>query len=349
MTVPGAESRFDPWAVLAAFQRAEAEFVVTGRLARVIRGSDDVTYGVDICPSLVDANRPRVQAALDELRAEIAATGKARKASKAADQPPVLEFSTVAGSVKIVSTPAGVPRGYDALRPGATVERLGGGPRSPPRPTCSRWPRHAGYRKTWRWSPSSSGYSSSRPAHPGSWRDPPPGTRFEGRRSKRPGVSSEVAPSMTRRGRIPTQCQPNRPLKQLQAGIRTRTSFKGGSPSSSLGAGRFACELAPLPAPGRPRPMAQASRRAPHRLPARISSRRRRPSAFSTTAGDGCVSPRPAGRGYPLTCDDREGEAPPGRAARRPAGPGGVRPRHSSRRRSPLGPVHVVHVDNNLT
>jgi hypothetical protein len=29
--------------------------------------------------------------------------------------------------VKIVSAPAGVPRGYDALRPGATVEHLGGG------------------------------------------------------------------------------------------------------------------------------------------------------------------------------------------------------------------------------
>ena len=36
-------------------------------------------------------------------------------------------FTTVAGQVKIVSTPTGVPRGYDALRPGATVEHLGGG------------------------------------------------------------------------------------------------------------------------------------------------------------------------------------------------------------------------------
>ena len=127
MSVPGPVSGFDPWVVLAAFQRAEAVFVVIGGLARVIRGSDEVAWGVDICPSLVDATRPRVQAALDELRAEMVSTGKAGRASEAADQQPVLEFSTVAGSVKIVGEPAGVPRGYEALRTGATIEHLGGG------------------------------------------------------------------------------------------------------------------------------------------------------------------------------------------------------------------------------
>ncbi|HEY2653344.1 MAG TPA: hypothetical protein VGI50_15570, partial [Solirubrobacteraceae bacterium] len=117
----------DPWAVLGAFQRAEVVFMVIGGLARVIRGADEVTWGVDICPSLVDANRPRVQTAPDELRAEIVPTRRSRTASEAADQQPVLEFSSVAGSVKIVGTPAGVPRGYNALRPGATIEHLGGG------------------------------------------------------------------------------------------------------------------------------------------------------------------------------------------------------------------------------
>ena len=68
-----------------------------------------------------------MQAALDEFRAEMLPTRKSRKASEAADQQPVLEFSTVAGSVKIVRTPAGVPRGFDALRTGATIEHLGGG------------------------------------------------------------------------------------------------------------------------------------------------------------------------------------------------------------------------------
>ena len=39
----------------------------------------------------------------------------------------MLEFNTVAGPVKIVATPAGVPRGYGALHSGATIEHLGGG------------------------------------------------------------------------------------------------------------------------------------------------------------------------------------------------------------------------------
>ena len=119
--------RFDPRAVLAALQRAEVSFVVIGGLGRVIRGSDEVTHDVDICPSLVVANGPRVHAALDELHAEMVPARKRRGAGKTAGDQSVPEFSTVAGQVKIVSVPAGVPRGYDALRPGATVEHLGGG------------------------------------------------------------------------------------------------------------------------------------------------------------------------------------------------------------------------------
>jgi hypothetical protein len=119
-------SPLDPRLVLAALQRAGVSFVVIGGLARVIRGSDEVTYGVDICPSLVEANRPRVQAALDELQAELVPARKSG-ARKTTGQQPVVEFNTIAGQVKIVATPAGVPRGYDALRPGATVEHLGGG------------------------------------------------------------------------------------------------------------------------------------------------------------------------------------------------------------------------------
>jgi hypothetical protein len=117
---------FNPRLVLAALQRAGAAFVVIGGLGRVIRGSDELTRGVDICPSLVVANGAKVQAALDELRAEMNSSRR-RRDGKAAGQQPVLEFSTVAGQVKVVATPAGVPRGFDALRPGSTVEHLGGG------------------------------------------------------------------------------------------------------------------------------------------------------------------------------------------------------------------------------
>jgi len=123
----GGEARFDPRAVLIAFQRAEATFVVIGGLARVIRGADEVTYGVDICPSPQTANSSRVQSALDELGAELVLARKTRRSGGTPAQQPVLEFNTVAGPVKIVATPAGVPRGYPALRLGATVENLGGG------------------------------------------------------------------------------------------------------------------------------------------------------------------------------------------------------------------------------
>jgi len=112
--------------VLGAFQRAEAVFVVIGGLARVIRGADEITDGVDICPSLLDANRDRAQAALEELGAKLVPARRGRGAGKTAGQP-MLEYNTIAGPVKIVATPAGVPRGYAALRPSATIEHLGGG------------------------------------------------------------------------------------------------------------------------------------------------------------------------------------------------------------------------------
>ncbi|HEY2201396.1 MAG TPA: hypothetical protein VGH56_05885 [Solirubrobacteraceae bacterium] len=127
MTKSGQGLRFDPRVVLAALQRAGVSFVLIGGLARVIRGSDEVTWGVDICPSLVDANRGRVQAALDELQGDVVPARKGRGSGRAAGQQPVVEFNTIAGPVKVVATPIGVPRGYDALRPGATIEHLGDG------------------------------------------------------------------------------------------------------------------------------------------------------------------------------------------------------------------------------
>jgi hypothetical protein len=127
VTKPEEGLRFDPRAVLAALQRAEASFVVIGGLARVIRGADEVTYGVDVCPSLVEANGRRVQAALDELQADVVPSRRGRAARETAGQPSVVEFRTIAGPVKVVAAPAGVPRGYDALRPGGTIEHLGGG------------------------------------------------------------------------------------------------------------------------------------------------------------------------------------------------------------------------------
>ena len=127
MSTPEVEPRFDPRGVLASFQRADVAFVVIGGLARVIRGSDEVTDGVDICPSRVAANRDRVQAALEELGATKINPARPTYTPGKARQPQILRLDTIAGPISIVATPTGVPRGYDALRTGATVEHLGGG------------------------------------------------------------------------------------------------------------------------------------------------------------------------------------------------------------------------------
>jgi hypothetical protein len=127
VTTPEVAPRFDPRAVLASFQRADVAFVVIGGLARVIRGTDELTDGVDICPSRVAVNRDRVQAALDELGATKINPTRPTYTPGNARQPQILRLNTIAGPISIVATPTGVPRGYDALRTGATVEHLGGG------------------------------------------------------------------------------------------------------------------------------------------------------------------------------------------------------------------------------
>lgn len=127
MSGPNNEPAFDPREILAAFQRAEAQFVVIGGLARVIRGADEVTYGVDVCPSLLTASGDRVQAALGELQAVALPVDGTAAQRDASEQQTIFEFNTAAGPLKIITAPDGVPRGYDALRSGASTEHLGGG------------------------------------------------------------------------------------------------------------------------------------------------------------------------------------------------------------------------------
>ena len=46
------EDGFDPRGLLAALHRNDVSYVLIGGLARVIRGTDEVTSGVDVCPAL---------------------------------------------------------------------------------------------------------------------------------------------------------------------------------------------------------------------------------------------------------------------------------------------------------
>lgn len=118
--------RFDPREILAAFQRAEVSYVLIGGLARVIRGSDEITYGVDICPSRLRENSPRIKEALDDLGAAPVPAQPAPQ-TEAPEDETMFRFTTPAGPVNLVVIPEGVPKGYEAIRMAATRENLGGG------------------------------------------------------------------------------------------------------------------------------------------------------------------------------------------------------------------------------
>jgi len=120
---PARRTRFDPRSILAVLQAAEVQSVLIGGLARVARGSGEVTGGVDICPSLQPANLAR----LEDARRDMGATDQTPIDETRLRGEPVVEVMTGFGQLKIVATPAGVPRGYEALRPGASSEHLGDG------------------------------------------------------------------------------------------------------------------------------------------------------------------------------------------------------------------------------
>jgi hypothetical protein len=48
---PARKPTFDPRAILASLERSGASYIVIGGLARVLRGADEITAGLDICPS----------------------------------------------------------------------------------------------------------------------------------------------------------------------------------------------------------------------------------------------------------------------------------------------------------
>jgi hypothetical protein len=121
------DRRFDPRSILAGLQAAGVSCVVIGGLARVARGADEVTRGVDICPSLLPANLVRLEAALSDMEAARRDGHELLLDEAHLRAKPVIELLTAFGELKLVAMPAGVPRGYEALRAGASTEHLGGG------------------------------------------------------------------------------------------------------------------------------------------------------------------------------------------------------------------------------
>ena len=116
---------FDPYELLRVLQGNHVSFVVIGAFARVIRGTGEVTDGIDVTPSMREENLSRLAKALDDLDAR---RRDGKKLNLARLRDPVVELDTRAGELKLVPEPAG-SHGYDDLRRHASREPLGRGVR----------------------------------------------------------------------------------------------------------------------------------------------------------------------------------------------------------------------------
>lgn len=123
-----AEEVFDPRGVLAALDRNMVSYVIIGATARVLRGTDEITNGVDICPALrPEENLVRLERALEELEARRADRRRLVLDEQALTGEPVIQLRTAMGELKVVAEPAGTRRGFEDLRRFATREPIGEG------------------------------------------------------------------------------------------------------------------------------------------------------------------------------------------------------------------------------
>jgi hypothetical protein len=120
--------KFDPYSVLQALDQQRVMFVVIGGFARVIQGTEEVTRGLDVVPSLRPENLRRLDAVLRDIGARRADGGELTIDEQTIAAENVLTLQTDHGEVKVVPEPVGT-RGYDDLRRAANREPLGRGVR----------------------------------------------------------------------------------------------------------------------------------------------------------------------------------------------------------------------------
>ena len=123
MTVP----RFDPYATLEALEGGGVTYVLIGGFARVVHGTEELTRGLDLAPSLHGDNLKRLALALADLEAARVDGQPIALDEATARGEQVIELHTRGGELKIVPEPAGTRGGYDDLRRAATREPLGRG------------------------------------------------------------------------------------------------------------------------------------------------------------------------------------------------------------------------------
>jgi hypothetical protein len=118
-----ARPKFDPLAVLATLDRHRVAYIVIGGFARVVRGTEEITRGLDIVPSTKPDNLRKLEQALRDLGAR-SPDGQEPAADGLHGEP--VELLSDRGEIKVVPEPVGT-RGYDDLRRAATREPLGRG------------------------------------------------------------------------------------------------------------------------------------------------------------------------------------------------------------------------------
>ena len=128
MVAPAREQPpFDPRQIVASLERHRANYVLIGGLARVLRGCDEITTGVDITPAFGADSLERLAAALQELAATQTNRRRLEVTERLLSERPVIALTTAFGALNIVAKPAGVARGFIDLRRAATREDLGHG------------------------------------------------------------------------------------------------------------------------------------------------------------------------------------------------------------------------------
>jgi hypothetical protein len=124
--VSGSSQPFDPYTILTALESQRVTYVLIGGFARIIQGTEELTHGLDLVPSLRTENLRRLGFALDNLDARLP-NGKRPELARVLSPQAVLELQTDVGELKIVPEPAGTRGGYDDLRRAATREPIGKG------------------------------------------------------------------------------------------------------------------------------------------------------------------------------------------------------------------------------
>ncbi len=119
--------RFDPYAILTALEHHRFGYVLIGAFARVLQGTEEITGGVDLVPSLRTESLRRLHLALEELDAKRTDGGPLTLDSATIRDEPVIAVHTPYGEMKIVPDPPGTRGGYDDLRRAATREPVGQG------------------------------------------------------------------------------------------------------------------------------------------------------------------------------------------------------------------------------